>query len=308
MRRAWSLLVSCAALASARLATAAPLSVEWSAPPCAAEAELRRRVKDALGREPESVLERELRVRLKIAENAKSTGYWLQLELEGGTRELETPSCAEAVAAAATIVALAIDPNAVTEAAGAPAPEPKQGPPVSNGAAKQRERLEPYAAAFGGISLAEVPGMSPLGGAALGLRWRGFGAQAEGFWMALRTALLPGEHEKGGEIGLAGGGLSLCYSPLRGNWWLTGCVAGQAGAWRARGVAVKEPEEQSALWLAAVGRVGVGASLGARMGLFLNGDLVIPARRPSFKLQDLGEVYRPSAAGGRVCAGVELRF
>lgn len=307
MRRAWSLLVSCAALAGARLATAAPLSIAWSAPPCAAETELRRRVKDALGREPESVLERELRVRLKIAENAQNTGYWLQLELEGGTRELETPSCDEAVAAAATIVALAIDPNAVSPATGAPPPQPKQELPAANRAAKRLE-LEPYVAAFGGIALEELPSMSLLGGAALGLRWHGFGAQAEGFWMASRTALLPGELEKGGEIGLAGGGLSLCYSPLRGNWRLTGCVAGQAGAWRSRGVAVKNPEEHSALWLAAVGRIGAGVSLGASLGLFLNGDLVIPARRPSFKLQDLGEVYRPSAAGARVSAGVELRF
>jgi hypothetical protein len=49
-------------------------------------------------------------------------------------------------------------------------------------------------------------------------------------------------------------------------------------------------------------------SLGGSLGLFLNGDLVIPAHRPSFKLQDLGEVYRPGAAGARVSAGVELRF
>jgi hypothetical protein len=294
-------------LASARLATAAPLSVEWSAPPCAVEAELRGRVRDALRREPESVLERELRVRVKIAENAGKTGYWLQLELQGGSRELETPSCAEAVAAAATIVALAIDPNAVTRASDAPPQEPKQQP-MSDGAAKARERLEPYAAAFGGISLAELPGVSPLWGAILGLRWRGFGAQAEGFWMAPSTALLPGELEKGGEIGLAGGGLALCYSPLRGSWRLTGCVAGQAGAWRARGVAVKNPEQHSALWLAAVARIGVGVSLGATLGLFLNGDLVISARRPSFRLQDLGEVYRPSSAGGRGSAGAELRF
>jgi hypothetical protein len=212
------------------------------------------------------------------------------------------------VAAAATIVALAIDPHAVSQAAGAPAPEPQQEAPVSKGAAERPARLEPYVAAFGGISLAELPAMSPLAGAAFGLRWRGFGAQAEGFWLASRTALLPGELEKGGEIGLAGGGLWLCYSPLRGNWRLTGCVAGQAGAWRSRGVAVKNPEEHGALWLAAVGRIGVGVSLGPSLGLFLNGDLVIPARRPSFKLQDLGEVYRPSAAGGRASAGVELRF
>lgn len=308
MRWVWLLLVSCAALGASRVARAAPLSVEWRAPPCAAQAEFRARVRDALRREPEAVLEQELSVVLEIAENSDKSGYSLRIELAGGARSLETPSCDEAVAAAAIVVALAIDPNAMTSVAtpAPPAPEPKPSPTAR--AASPRETLELFVAVGGGVSLGEAPAPSPLLGGALGLRWRAFGAQLEGFWQASQTALLPGDAERGGQVGLAGAGLALCVSPVHDKWRLSACLAGQAGAWRSRGVGVASPEQHSEPWLAALGRLGGGVSLSSSVGLFLTADVVVPARTPSFELEDLGRVYRPNAAALRFSAGPELRF
>src|SRR5258706_9599944 len=114
MRGLRFLLVCCATLSGARSAGAAPLVVDWEAPVCAQEAAFRARLRDALQREPESALERELRVSVQIRENPEKLSYLLQIRTDAGARELELPSCAEALAAAATVVALAIDPNAAT--------------------------------------------------------------------------------------------------------------------------------------------------------------------------------------------------
>jgi hypothetical protein len=308
------LLASCAALSGTGPAAAAPLLVDWSAPDCALESGFRARVRDALRREPESALERELRVRVQIAEKPEKSGYSLIIETEAGQRKLETPTCDEAVAAAATLVALTIDPNALPPAAPAepPPPPPPKAPPrpataTPPPAPAPPARIEPYVAVFGGASLGEVPAISPLAGGAIGLRFRGLGVSAEGFWIARQTELLPGSN-KGGEIGLFGGGLSICYSPLRDRFRLSGCVGGQAGAWGSIGVRVDNPIEQSDWWLAGLGRLGAAARVTGPLGLFLNADVLAPVRTPRFKLEGLGEVFQPSPVAGRVSGGVELGF
>jgi hypothetical protein len=162
-------------------------------------------------------------------------------------------------------------------------------------------------AALGGVSLGEVPAPSPLVGGALGLRYRAWGLGAEGFWIAPQTEVVSGS-DKGGEIGLWGGGLSACYSPVRGRVRLTGCALGQAGAWPSRGVRVTTPTQQADWWLAGVGRLGAGVQLASNLALFLQGDAVIPARTPQFKVEGLGDVFQPSSVAGRVSGGVELGF
>jgi hypothetical protein len=317
MRGVWPWLVGCAALSAPRIATAAPLIVDWQAPECAQEAAFQTRVRDALQREPESVLERELRVRVQIAEIATKSGYSLQIRMAAGSRELELPSCQEAVAAAATVVALAIDPSAVTADAGSTEREPAAAPPTTEPEARAAApapppppslpRWQPYAIAFGGVSIGEVPAPSPLAGVGLGLRSGAFSADAEGFWVASQTKLLEGT-SKGGRIGLWGAGVSACYSPLQQLVRLSGCLAAQAGAWHSRGEGVTAPTEQSDWWLAGVGRLMAGARLTPQLGLFLSADMVIPARRPHFKLAGVGEVFRPSPLTERISGGLELSF
>src|SRR5262245_61621264 len=104
MRKRRSLFFLCAALMVAGRASAAELLVDWQAPPCAAEAEFRSRVESALRRRPDQVLRSDLQVSVKIGENAQGTGFVLWLSTADGSRQLETATCAEAVAAAAVIV------------------------------------------------------------------------------------------------------------------------------------------------------------------------------------------------------------
>jgi hypothetical protein len=323
MRVVGSLLACSAVLSSPRLGAAAPLLVEWQAPPCAEQAAFRSRVRDALRRDPDSALERELQVTIVIREAREKSGYSLRIRTSAGERELDLSSCDEAVVAAATVVALAIDPNAVTETESAakpeePAPSPAPAPAAAPGPAPRRRepvpskpareaRLEPHLAAFAGASIGDVPALSPLLGASVGLRFRRLTFGAEGFWIAPQTELLPGT-TKGGDIGLWGGGASACYLLLQGPWSVRGCLAAQAGAWRSRGVGVENPVGQSDWWAAGVARLGAGGRLHASLGLFLTADVVVPARRPSFKLEALGQVFRPNVVAGRVASGVELNF
>jgi hypothetical protein len=314
MRGLRFLLLWCAALSGARAAVAAPLAVDWEAPGCAEEAAFRARLRDALQRDPESALERELRVNVRIRENPEKVGYLLKVRIDAGTRELELPSCAEAVAAAATFVALAIDPNAVTPSSTEPAPaepkllaEPAKPTPTKLAPSVKAPQLERYVAALGGVSFGDVPALSPLVGGSIGVRLGWLGVAAEGFWIAPRTKFLSGT-EKGGDIGLWGAGLSACYLLRRQALLLSGCLGAQGGAWRSRGVGVTAPTAQSDWWLAGIGRLGAGARVTSGLSLFLAMDAVVPARRPWFKLAGVGDVFRPKALSGRVSGGVELSF
>src|SRR5688572_1314348 len=105
-----SLLISCAVMAVVVPANAAELIVDWRAPDCAKESDFRARVQNALRRQPEQVLREDLRVSVEISENLQTADYDLRLSTEHGTRHLQTATCAEAVAAAAVVVSLAIDP------------------------------------------------------------------------------------------------------------------------------------------------------------------------------------------------------
>lgn len=317
MRGVWLSLLGCAVVASASHAGAAPLVVDWQAPACAGEAAFRSRVRDALQREAEVALEQELKVSVTIREEPEQRGFSLQIRMESGARQLELPSCDEAVAAAATFVALTIDPNATPASAAAPAeepapvvttppprtaaPAPKLAPPP---AARPAER---YAAVFAGAALGEVPATSPLVGATVGLRLRALAFGAEGFWIAPKTELVPGT-TKGGSIGLWGGGVAACYlsrqPPLR----LSGCLGAQAGAWHSRGVGVGTPTEQNDWWLAGLGRLGASLALTSSLGLYLAADVVVPARRPWFGVANLGRVFRPKPVSERLSGGVELNF
>ena len=318
MRGVWFLLACCATLSGASHAAAEPFVVEWQAPACAHEAVFQARVRDALRREPELALERELRVEVRIQENPEKAGFSLSIGMGAGKRELELPSCEEAVAAAATIVALAIDPNAVVPTVSAPTPaEPTTAnepavrtlpkPRAVSSPTMTAHGPEPYVAAFGGVSVGDVPTLSPLIGGSIGLRLRSLGVAAEGFWIASQSGSVPGTN-KGGEIGLWGGGVSGCYLVPQRWLRLSGCLMAQAGVWHSRGEGVTTPTEQSDWWLGVGARLGATARLGSAAGLYFAADLVVPARRPWFEVAGVGRVFRPKVATERFSAGVELSF
>jgi hypothetical protein len=314
--RACSLAGAGSLLLSAQVAGAAPLVVSWQAPACAEESAFRARVHDALQREPEAALEQELKVSVTIREEPEKSQFSLLIRMNAGARQLQLPSCEEAVAAAATLVALSIDPNVAVPSEPAPAAEParpaeppKLDPPPAPQAKPKAlaPRPERYVAAFGGASFGEVPAISPLVGAAFGWRFRRFALAADAFWIAPQTQLLIGT-SKGGSVGVWGAGLSACYLLRQPALRLSGCLGVQAGAWHSRGEGVTDPTEQTDGWLAGLARLGASVPVTSTWGLYLAGDALVPARRPWFAVAQLGRIFRPEAVGERLSAGLELSF
>jgi hypothetical protein len=303
-------------LLSAQAARAAPLVVSWQAPDCADESAFRARLRDALQREPEVLLERELRVSVSIQQQPEKSHFSLKIQMNAGARELELPSCDEAMAAAATLVALSIDPNAVVPSEPPPAAEPSPAAALSKPKrlpAPKLERPTPppthdrYVAVLGGASFGEVPAISPLVGASLGWRFRTVAVAADGFWIAPKTELLPGT-SKGGSVGVWGAGISACYLLRQPALRWSGCLGAQAGGWYSRGEGVTNPTEQTDWWFAGLARLGASVPVTSAWGVYLAGDVVVPARRPWFAVAQLGRIFRPQVVGERLSAGIELSF
>jgi hypothetical protein len=289
-------------LTSSGRAAAEPLRVAWHAPPCATESDFRARLERVLHKDPEQPAE-DLALSVQIREQA-SAGFELVVRArQGGAaleRVLEPKTCADALEAAAVVVALAVDPNA--KAAGPLSPERASE-------ASRKASLTVRSALLGGVALRELPQAAPFLSADTGVDFRDFSASLEAFWIAPERARLASDAAgRGGDIGAFGGGLSVCYAPLQGAGRLSTCVTTHVGAWTSKGSAVLHPEAKLEPWLSAGARVRYVVPLGDRLGVLLQADATWLGSRPEFFLDGLGTVFVPPSFGARFGSGLQLRF
>jgi hypothetical protein len=296
-----SLVAAFVLLTSSRRAAAEPLRVAWHAPPCATESDFRARLERVLHKDPEQPAE-DLALSVQIREQA-SAGFELVVRArQGGAaleRVLEPKTCADALEAAAVVVALAVDPNSKVETRS----------PESPREASRHASLTVRSALLGGVALRELPQTAPFLSADTGLDFRDFSASLEAFWIAPERARLASDAAgRGGDIGAFGGGLSACYVPVQGTGRLSTCLTAQVGAWTSKGSAVLHPEAKLEPWLSAGARVRYLVPLGYRLGVLLQADATWLGSRPSFFLNDLGTVFTPPTFGARFGSGLQLRF
>jgi hypothetical protein len=284
---------------------AGTLEVDWQTPECASVSEFRARLAAALERPVEAVLSGVLHLRVSMGEDTQASGFALHVEMdhEGSplSRDVTAASCDEAVEAAALIVALALD------SLDAPAQAPERAREREPEALRKARALLPFLSAQAGVSTAELPAPTLQFSAGAGLDVARFRIGAEGMWLASQRAYRSDKNASGqrvgGEIGLSGGGMSLCYLPVAGKLTLATCLLGQAGQWRSHGLGVSTPRTQRALWLAAGARVALAYRVSKYLALSLATDLQVPSKRPEFRLDELGSVYRAGPLGVRVSAG-----
>jgi hypothetical protein len=100
-------------------------------------------------------------------------------------------------------------------------------------------------------------------------------------------------------------GLRACYIPWRRRVELGACVGSEAGWLHARGVNIREARSEDALWLGLLGGVTAGVRLVGRFWLRVEGHIGASPTRPSFEIEGIGLVHRPSVLVGRVGIGVE---
>jgi hypothetical protein len=192
--------------------------------------------------------------------------------------------------------------------AGVPAAAGEQ---VTAASPAQSERWLPVVQAFllaDGGSLAD-PGLgmgigTELRGARLALRARGM------VLFEQRAGL--GDAAPGAKLRLMLGSLSGCVAPfstLRSTFAPFACAGWELGRIDGEGTGIAEPLAGHQLWTAPQADVGLtGSILGGALRLLLQVSVAAPLNRDDFCLRDLGCVYRPPGAVGRLSLGAELGF
>lgn len=295
-----------------------PLVLVWKAPescPSATSerAEIGRRVGDIEKTPPmETIL---ARVEIRALSN-NSFQLLLNTDIGGvvGERELSGSDCRQLAEATALVLALLINPNAMTTPETAPA-EPKTSapvaPPLAESASVEPARPNPRF----GAGLDAVIGQGVLPGLAQGLDLRAIFQR--GHWAALAGAggFLPNRED----AQILPGAKASFY---RLEWTLAACAqtlpARRLGAAVCLGGAlvrlhgassgVSNPGNASALWLEGLSELSAHLRVTgwARVRLSVEGRAL--GRAPDFAILGLGSVYRPPATSVRGGLGFDVLF
>jgi hypothetical protein len=329
MRAVLSLIVVGCALGAAaswsRVARAADFT--WSASRrCPNEQEVRSAVEKGLGGRLAALPEVAFEARVHEAGGA----YELELKARKGKtlqeRRIRTQTCAEIVDVLVAAMSLALDSLvAETDSAGSsPAPEPIEAaappespspsqspaapppPTIAESHPSKRPAMTAFAAGAAIINSGVLPDAAFGGALSLGLGLGAWNARASGAFTPQVLSEFKGTNS--GTFDWMAAGVGACFMPFRGLWGLRGCVDGEVGRLRGKGHNVRNPQEQSVLWLAIVPGVEGIVHPGAHgWGLFASVGVPIPLYRRSFSIGDAA-VHTPAAAGLRAAVGIELEL
>ena len=303
------------------------VSLRWSAPvgcPSGArvEQEVERLLASVATRPPrplvvDAVVEAEpegsLRVRLELAG-------------DGGprVRELRAASCVALADAAALIIAMTIDPDAVA-ATQPPAPPPSPPvpvpvpvpallppPPLPAAApvpAPPPSRPRFHLLAWAQADVGTLPGASFAAGGAAAVSFGALRVELGLGASPARAAVIPQRPSAGGDVSLIAGSAGACFGVLApGPIELAPCAALEIGRLHAAGFGVSAPDQGSALWTAARAGGRLGWWPWPSFGIVIRAEAAVPFARPRFVLDNLGAVHRPGPVSGRLGGGLEARF
>jgi hypothetical protein len=277
---------------------------------------------------------------------APARRYTARVEVHGNEplaasaqRVLSAHDCGRLGDAVSVAIALAIRSSQVQTPAASSEPEPAspveatgggrapgsaRGPaavdtPVADELSGSSDEAEEGAAFAPVLSLAVVADSGSLPAPGLGV---GLGVELRGQRFALRAngTLLFDQHvaieersgAPGADMSLVLGGLSACTAPIgnfRASFATAVCAGWELGRLGAVGTGVQTALRGNQLWSAP--RVDAGLSWAVpasafRFNLILTA--AAPLKRDDFFLRELGRVYRPPGAVGRLALGVDISF
>ncbi len=251
----------------------------------------------------------------------------LRTHLRGvrGERTLSAASCRLVASAATLVLALTLDPTLSVEpprdepdpppSAPLPAPAPSERappePPAPAPAAATRAPT-PVAVTIGASGLLDVgllPSPAPGGEArvAVAIGWATF--VAGGALFASQSASRDGSPSKGGRFTLLAASLRGCAgAPVTPALRANACVGVEVDRIHGEGFGVTSPNAVSKVWLAP--RAGAELTWRPvwRFAITAGGDAVAPLDRPTFALENVGAVHRPSPLGFRAALGLAIAF
>jgi hypothetical protein len=234
-----------------------------------------------------------------------------------GHRTIEAATCQALAHATALIVALLTDPDAVSaRAAKPPDSEPQPQPPPAEAApvqvapvAVRAVRLLLGAAAAGNVGVLPSPDIEAS--ASVGIvrpRWRLEARVAYGP-RQLRSDAVASPSGAHGRVSLNAGTLAGCMTFSRPLLELGPCADVEFGALHGEGIRATSNESHTSPWLG----LGVGGLVAIRLTRWLylpvHVDAVVPLWRPRYVFENVpAPIFRSAPVGGRLTAGVELRF
>jgi hypothetical protein len=317
-----SAVLALATLGNARLVhadQAGALTFSWQAPAgCPSRGQVSGEIARLLGGEIRVPQDGDITARA-VVEHGLTWSLAMDTELAGrpGRRSLEAASCQDLANAAALIVALMIDPEAVAAHATTPQPvavppQPMDESPATDPAPESRPRAVEYLVGIHAAgSYGTLPSLDVGLGGGIGLQGRRWRAELRGTYGLRRDQKAMAVSPAGsyGQFNFVAAALAACINLGPQGFAFGPCGDAEFGVISAKGVGVSQSLPASTLW-SALGAGGYAAvSLGHHLGLPLHVDVLAPLRRSEFVFKnEPNRVFQAPAVGVRVSAGIELRF
>lgn len=260
-------------------------------------------------------------VRMEAAPLSESYGLDITLVSDEGVlrRHLEGASCREVTEAGIVVVALALDglelppeesPRQAPTREPAPIPlEEEEDTEAPATTVRGRDLLDLSFVLGGGIDTSSLPhvGGGLLGGLVLSIGR--FELEIQGVYLPRSEASSVANHlTAGGIFWLWAIGARACYEPLHTVFELSLCVGVEAGQVGARGTGIERPRQDLSTWVAPEVAFVAAWRPHRRFGLRFDITALVPVTRPTFIIDDVGEVHRTPPFTLRLALSAEVHF
>jgi hypothetical protein len=307
--------------AAAAQAPLRPVEFVWDAPRdgCPDAARVRAQIERALGRAAQVPASRAFSARATVGFDAEADAWQVRLQTTSvagsGERTLAADSCEELAAAAALVVALAVDQSIAEPAPSAATPAVRPAaPPVARPPLRRSVPLRVALRLFVALDAGTLPAPSPGAGlaAALLIGRRVRVEVAASSWVPQDVAAGPRAPSTGGALYPAlVAALRGCAAPLVGRVELAGCLGLDAGLVHGRGYGIAAPATSVLPWLGPAAAAAVAVRLSPRVAVRLTLEGVWLPDPPRFQLavaETNYAVHGMASVIGRGTLGIEARF
>lgn len=317
--------VSIAVVSSTAFAADRALRLTWRAPAeCPSGAEVEAQIEGLFnGRGPTSASKR-LDAVSTIVRSARDV--WivrLETDLDGvhGERSLQGETCEAVSSAAALILAMALDPEAVGRGLAAPrAARPSQepratpigGPSTTVVAAADvgpgHEPWRPEAAALAAVVFSVLPRPAAAAGLIGGVKHRGLDIEVMVLLSEEIRAQAMSHGGAGGSFHLLSAGARLCRDVWRHLWVVGLCAGGTVDRIDASGFGVTNPGSGSVITFAGLGTLTISVPLTRHVFAGVDAGLEGRLYRPRFDLGGVGVVYETPSLSASSGASLRVVF
>jgi hypothetical protein len=287
---------------------AAAFSLVWSAPDgCPSEEQVRAEIARLLGGDLRLHEDGDLQAKVTVLHGSLwSADLATQQGGRVGRRSIEAASCQAVADGIALIIALSIDPDAVTATAEAPR---REVPFVADVPANSKRQLRILASVHAQGLAGTLPGPDVgvgLGVGLAGARWRTELRWTYGLRRDQVASLASGAS---GRFNLAGGSLTECLDLGLTKLASGPCAVAEGGRVSVSGYGTAAGFSRHAPWLALGGGGFLAVPVGQHLRISLEVDVVAPLYRPDYVFDGVpGVVFRAPAVGGRARVDVSWHF